>query len=148
MMTAEKWYEYQTCYKKYGLDMKPKDRKEQKKCGCHDKSVIPPKEKIRLLLLTIFAGLLGICLIITAAYSAQVKYRINGLLAESDVIRGEIENLNVEIKSSVNIAVIEDKAINELGMIYPDLDQIAYITPTKDNMNDFALTLKQIAFNN
>lgn len=24
MMAAEKWYEYQECYRKYGLDMRPK----------------------------------------------------------------------------------------------------------------------------
>lgn len=147
MMAAEKWYEYQTSYQKYGLDLKPPVVKKKKIEDKPTRSYISTKDKARLMLLTVFIGLLCICLIIAAAYSAQVKYNINGVLAQSDVVRGEIENLNVSIKSATNITIIEDKAINQLGMVYPQADQINYISSNNENIQDFALTLKQIAYN-
>lgn len=146
MMTAEKWYEYQTSYKKYGFDMKPttgKAKTEEKVT----KALLSSKDKARLFLLTLFMGLLCITLIITAAYSAQVKYNINGLLAEADQVQGEIENLNVAIKSASNIASIEEKAVLQLGMTYPSLDQIAYVEAGEQDVENFAATLKQVAFN-
>jgi cell division protein FtsL len=100
-----------------------------------------------LLLLTLFAGLLCICLIITAAYSTQIKFNTNAILAQADEVQGEIENLNVAIKSATNISIIEEKAMNELGMVYPEITQIAFIEAGSNTMPDFALTLKQLAFN-
>lgn len=147
MMTAEKWYEHQTSYKKYGLEMKPSTEKNNKDDQKMTRPNLSTKDKARLFLLTIFMGLLCITLIISAAYSAQVKYNINGLLAESDMVEGEIENLHVAINSAANIAAVEEKAINELGMVYPMPEQIAYIEPKGDDINDFALALKQIAYN-
>ena len=147
MMAAEKWYEYQKCYKKYGLDMKPVcevEKEEKYKSPC---SQISGKDKARLLFLTLFAGLLCICLIITAAYSTQIKFNTNSLLAQAAVVQGEIENLNVAIKSANNVSVIEERAINELGMVYPEADCIAYINADCNTIPDFALTLKQLAFN-
>lgn len=145
MMAAEKWYEYQKSYQKYGLDMKPvcAAEKEEYKSPC---SQVSGKDKARLLFLTLFAGLLCICLIITAAYSTQIKFNTNSLLAQSDVVQGEIENLNVAIKSANNVSIIEKKAINELGMVYPDADRISYINADSNTIPDFALTLKQLAF--
>jgi cell division protein FtsL len=97
------------------------------------------------MLLTIFIGLLCICLIVTAAYSAQVKYNINGIIAECEEVRGEIQNLNAAIKGATNIKIIEEHAINQLGMVYPSMEQIKYISKG-NKTQDFALTLKQIAY--
>jgi len=146
MLAAEKWYEYQTNYKKYGLEMRPAEAKPRESSR-RTKSVLNTKDKARLMLLTVFAGFLCICLIITAAYSAQVKYNINGLLAQADAVQGEIENLNVAIKSAVSITVIEEKAINQLGMVYPSVDQILYLDSDSNNIKDFDQTLKEIAYN-
>ncbi|MDD2216751.1 MAG: hypothetical protein PHE41_09360 [Eubacteriales bacterium] len=147
MMAAEKWYEYQTSYQKYGLDMRPKSKKIIKDNSKSTKSAINGKDKARLMLLTVFVGLICICLIISAAYSAQVKYDINRMLVQSDGVRGEIENLNVAIKSASGITVIEEKAKNQLGMVYPTMDEITYIKRNNNEIQDFALTLKRIAYN-
>lgn len=148
MMAAEKWYEYQTSYQRYGLEMRAaataKVKNEEVRAA---RSIISTKDKARLMMLIVFAGLLCICLIITAAYSAQVKYNINGLLAQSDSVQGEIENLNVAIKSATSITIIEEKAIAQLGMVYPTADQIAYINTGSNDIPDFAMTLKEIAYN-
>ncbi|MGI6734453.1 MAG: hypothetical protein ACOX4J_09885 [Anaerovoracaceae bacterium] len=147
MMAAEKWYEYQECYRKYGLDMKPTRAPKREEAEKPSGLQISAKDKARLLFLTLFAGLLCICLIITAAYSTQIKFHTNAILAQADVVQGEIENLNVAIKSATNISVIEEKAMRDLGMVYPQITQIAFIEADSNTMPDFALTLKQLAFN-
>jgi cell division protein FtsL len=147
MMAAEKWYEYQECYRKYGLDMRPKCVSKKDEIKKPSGLRISAKDKARLLLLTLFAGLLCICLIITAAYSTKIKFNTNAILAQADEVQGEIENLNVAIKSATNISIIEEKAMNELGMVYPEITQIAFIEAGSNTMPDFALTLKQLAFN-
>lgn len=147
MMPAEKWYEHQVNYQKYGLDMGPGKATKTKETGKPQKSVIGAKDKARLLWLTIFTGMLCICLIVMAAYSAKIKYNINGILAETDRVQGEIENLNVAIKTASSISVIEEKAQTELGMVYPEVDQITYLRADSNQMKDFALALKRIAYN-
>lgn len=146
MMAADKWYEYQTSYQKYGLEMKPSQ--------CRDielpkqaKSMMSAKDKSRLLGLTVIVGLLCIALIVMAAYSAQVKYNINGVLSSTDSLQGEIENLSVELNAASNITTVEEKAKTRLGMVYPTADQITYLDAQEDQITGFAQTLKKIAYN-
>lgn len=146
MMPAEQWYEYQVNYQKYGLDLSPA-KQEKTRESSRTKSAIGSKDKARMLLLTILTGLVCICLIVMSAYAAQIKYNINGILAETDRVQGEIANLNVDIKSASNISVIEQRAKAELGMVYPDADQIAYLSTDGDKIKDFNLALKRIAYN-
>jgi cell division protein FtsL len=147
MIAAEKWYEYQTSYRKYGLDMKPTTKESVAVLPKEAKRMIDAKDKSRLMALTVFVGLICICLIVMAAYSAQIKYNINGVLAQSDKLQGEIDNLSVQINSASNITSIEDKAKTRLGMVYPTSDQITYIETEKETITGFAQTLKQIAYN-
>lgn len=147
MIAAEKWYEYQTSYRKYGMDMKPTVQKDVAILPKEAKHMIDAKDKGRLMLLTVFVGLICICLIVMAAYTAQVKYDINGVLAKSDKLQGEIDNLSVQINSASNITSIEQKAETRLGMVYPTSDQITYIETEKETITGFAQTLKQIAYN-
>jgi len=144
MMPAEQWYEHQNRYKRYGLDMKPRQVKEEK---AKAKSAISSKDKFRLLLLTVFVGILCISLIITTAYAAAIKCNINAVIAENNIIVGEIENLNVKIKTASNIETIETRAITELGMVSPDPSQVVYINQVEEPSKEFALVLIQQAYN-
>lgn len=146
MMAAEKWYEYQDSYKRYGLDMKPKSMKKENIRT--SSSAISAKDKFRLLLLTVFVGMLCIGLILATAYAASVKCHINSLLKETQAVQGEIENLNVKIESASNIQIIETKA-TELGMVYPDpaSDQLVYFDGSKEAGKNFAQVLKEQAYN-
>lgn len=147
MMAAEKWYEYQDSYKRYGIDMRPKTVKKENIKSRNSNTGINAKDKFRLLLLTALAGVLCIALILTTAYAASVKYHINTMIKENEVIQGEIENLNVKIESASNIQIVEAKAAIELGMIYPTPEQLVYIDGSKETIKDFALVLKEQAYN-
>ena len=148
MMAAEKWYEYQDNYKRYGLDMKPRTiKKETIKTKKSSSTGINAKDKFRLLALTVFTGVLCVGLIVATAYAASIKYNINSMIKENEVIQGEIENLNVKIESASNIQIIEARAVAELGMQYPVSDQLVYIDNNTETMKDFALVLKEQAYN-
>ena len=146
MMPAEEWYEYQGNYKKYGLSMRPEKAeplvKKQK-----NKSNVTSRDKVAMMFLTIFVGVIAASLIITTAYSAKVKYEINQVIAENDVMIGEIENLTVKINQANNIQSIEEKAVNELGMVYPNPEEFIYIQGSAEPVQDFALLLKEEAYN-
>jgi len=146
MMAAEKWYEYQDSYKRYGIDMKPKTVKKESIKSNNSNTGINAKDKFRLLLLTAFIGVLCIGLILTTAYAASVKYHINTMIKENAVLQGEIENLNVKIESASNIQIVEAKA-TQLGMVYPTPEQLIYIDGSKGTVKDFALVLKEQAYN-
>lgn len=140
MIAAEKWHEHQENYQKYGLDMKPKGPRKKTK---PKKSSITAKDKARLLLLTIFVGILCIGLITATAYAATIKYNINKTIKNNTALEAEIENLQVKIYSNNNIEAIENKATEELGMIYPKTKQIIYLTDKKNAVGDE----KQQAYN-
>lgn len=144
MIPAEQWYEYQESYKRYGFDMKPQEVKVNKQ---KQKAVISAKDKARLLILILFAGVLCAGIIVSTAYAAKLQYDINSIMNQNDILQGEIDNLNVTLKKENNIATIEEKAINELGMMYPYESQIVHLGEKKTEVSDFAMTLKEQAYN-
>jgi cell division protein FtsL len=147
MMAAEKWYEYQDSYKRYGLDMKPRTVKKENIKSKSQSSTINAKDKSRLLMLTVLIGVLCIGVILSTAYAASVKVHINTMIKENAVIQGEIENLNVKIESASNIQIVESRAVTELGMVYPTSEQLVFINGTQEKVKDFALALKEQAYN-
>ena len=146
MIAAEQWYKYQDDYKRYGFDMKPKTERTQN-IKSKEKQTISTKEKFRLVLLTIVVGILCVSLILTTAYAAKIKFNINTMLKENVIIQGEIENLNVNINKGKNIQIVEARAVAELGMVYPASNQLVYVQGDTNKIKDFALVLKEQAYN-
>ena len=144
MMPAEKWYEYQDNYKRYGLDLKPKTVPKAK---TKKKLFVTAKDRVAIMALTIVIGMVCISLIIASAYSASIKYDINAIIKENAVITGEIENLTVKLNQANNIQTIEKKAIDDLGMVYPDPNEFIYVKKSAAPVKDFALLLKEEAYN-
>ncbi|MCL1982782.1 MAG: hypothetical protein FWG53_06840 [Clostridiales bacterium] len=143
MMTAERWYEYQNSYKRYGIDMKPQEARPVKQASG---TVITTNEKIKAITMVLFAGLLCICLIVITAYTAGVKYEINSINKGNAELMCEIQNLNVDIKNATNLRTIEAKAEEELGMIYPSPEQFVFLSASEKPQGDFAALLKEQAY--
>ncbi|HHX14043.1 MAG TPA: hypothetical protein GX726_03695 [Clostridiales bacterium] len=110
-------------------------------------TALSAKDKSRLLGFLLLCGIVCIGLIIMAAYTAQVKYELNGTLAECDSLKGEISNLNVAIEQSSGIVAVEQKAKTRLGMVYPTDRQIVYVQPENRELQGFARELQRVAFN-
>ena len=146
MMEAEKWYQYQESYQKYGFDMKPKQARPPRK-QVRQHSAVSAKDKARLLLLLIVIGIICVGLIITAAYAASVKYDTNQIVKENNALSAEIENLDVKVYSVNNIEAIEQKATKEQKMVYPASKQIVYLAGEDVPKDGFAEELKKQAYN-
>lgn len=130
MTVAERRYEYREKYRSrydYGqrwvnsIEKKP-ERTKEKKVG-----TFGTKEKARIVMLMFVAGLAAVGLIILTAYSAKVQYNINNIVAQCNKTKGEIQTISLNIKTCTNIQTIEDRAMYELGMIYPKYENTTYL---------------------
>lgn len=145
MTAAEKWNEYEARYKKYGVDMTPAVPRKEKKQTLK-KSGLRASDRLHILELLFLTGALCIAMVITTAYAAKVQYNINQEMAECDALRGDIQNLEVEVKSATNIETIEQKATEEMGLIYPASTDMAYVDCSGEKMEEFSLALKEHAY--
>lgn len=146
MLTAEKWYQQQENYVKYGIDLCPPKSGNQVLTKSAPKC-LRTRDKAKLLLLIILIGILSIAGVICTAYASQVNYNINELATENAIIQGEIENLDVKVEEANNIKSIEEKALTELGMVYPEYEQMVFIAEKSEKLNDFASVLREQAYN-
>ena len=150
MIAAERWYEYQKNYQKYGLDMKPQPEREERsrrRRSAKKPSISAGEGKKAALSLVMIAGIAMIMLIIITAYSANLQYNINSMLKENRALAGEIENLQVKVYSANTIEYVESKAIGELGMVYPSESSKVYITNDDIPEEGFADMLREKAYN-
>jgi cell division protein FtsL len=99
-----------------------------------------------LFLTIILIGVIGLGLVITTAYAANIKYQINATLKQNNIISGEIETLNVQINEATNIQTLENKAQIELGMVYPQMDEFVFIASEAKPSEDFAMIIKSEAY--
>jgi len=145
MMPAEQWYEYQDNYRRHGIDLKPQvESKPQAKVK---KPSITMLDKIKIITLLFVIGAVCIGVVISSAYVASVRHEINTTIRYSAALQGEIENLNVRIETATNIRVIEEKAKEQLGMVYPTPDQFVFLESRDRPQGDFATRLRIQAFN-
>ena len=150
MIAAERWYEYQKNYQKYGLDMKPQPEREERsrrRRSAKKPAISAGEVKKAALSLVMIAGIAMIMLIIITAYSANLQYNINSMLKENRALAGEIENLQVKVYSANNIEYVESKATGELGMVYPSESSKVYITNDDIPEEGFADMLREKAYN-
>ena len=150
MIAAERWYEYQKNYQKYGLDMKPQPEREERsrrRRSAKKQAISAGEGKKAALSLVMIAGIAMIMLIIITAYSANLQYNINSMLKENRALAGEIENLQVKVYSANNIEYVESKATGELGMVYPSESSKVYISNDDTPEEGFADMLREKAYN-
>lgn len=99
----------------------------------------------------IIAYLLVLCFILLVfvgitAYTAKLQYDINKLNSQISETQTDIKMLEVRIKTASNITNLEERAVG-LGFVYPEFDQLRYITAEDEPMHDFALALMEAAYN-
>ena len=142
MMTTAEWYEHHNRYRRYGIDMKEHEQEVEAEVESQSSSVTL-QDKAKIILLLLFVGFLCVSIIISAAYVATVRHEINTITRQSADLRGKIENLNVQIERATNIRIIEERAKNELGMIYPSGSEIVFLSNDIWPEGDFAMRLME-----
>jgi hypothetical protein len=110
------------------------------------KDAVSVWDKGGMLALLLFAGLVGIGMIIASTWMTAIKYDINKIVKETAAVYDEIEMLEVKIEKGTGIGVIEQRAMDEFGMIYPAAEQVIYIEADPPPVNDFAQYIKENAY--
>lgn len=104
-------------------------------------------DKKRILTSTILVGIICIMMVVFTAYSAELRCENNALMSANEALQGEIDTLNVKIKSANNIDHIEEVATGKLGMIYPGEGQCVYVSGEDAPAGNFAMVIKEQAYN-
>ncbi len=105
------------------------------------------QEKKRILGGAIVIGLICIMMVVFAAYGAELRCENNDLMAANEALQGEIDTLNVKIKSANNIDHIETVATKKLGMVYPSEGECVYVSSEDAPEGNFAMVIKEQAYN-
>ena len=103
------------------------------------------KKKRRTIFQVMLVGVLLIMFVAGAAYASSLAYHNNMLVEENEAINANIQELKVEIQSTMNVGMVEKHALKELGMVYPTESQIVQLD-NSENMNNFAEALRKEAF--
>lgn len=103
------------------------------------------KKKRRTLFNFVLIGLILVLFVASAAYSSSIAYENNAMVEQNEAINANIQELKVKIQSTMNIGMVENAALKELGMIYPTESQIVQLGNGK-NINNFSEVLRNEAF--
>ena len=103
-------------------------------------------DKKRILLSAMMVGIVCILMVVFTAYSAELRCENNLLIAENEALQGEIDTLNVKIKSANNIDHIEEVATGKLGMVYPGEGECVYVSNEDAPEGNFAMIIKEQAY--
>lgn len=76
---------------------------------------------------TAVAAALMVLLLLTQSQLSQTGFEISALEQELDLLESQHEKLLISHAKAYSLDRIEDYAVNELGMIHPNTDQIRYI---------------------
>lgn len=105
------------------------------------------QEKKRILGSVVIIGLICIMMVVLAAYGAELRCENNDLMTANEALQGEIDTLNIKIKSANNIDHIESVATKKLGMVYPSEGECVYVSNEDIPKGNFAMAIKEQAYN-
>ncbi len=108
------------------------------------KQMLKGKTGVVIVLLLIAA--LCMSIVGMTAHITTLQYDINNINNKISAAQWEQRNLEAKIKSSNTLASLEYSA-EDLGLIHPTFDQIIYLDTTENTVPDFALALREIAYN-
>ena len=104
------------------------------------------KDKRRIMFAIIFTAFVLVTMVVMSAFAAELRHENNALLSENDELSGEVETIEVKIKSASSIDHIETVAKTKLGMTYPTEEQCVSITEKDAPGSNFAAVIKKQAY--
>ncbi len=110
-------------YESRNINVKPKQPKNESK-----KSQISAVEKNKTIAAIVMVGIISVGLVLFAVYTSAVAFETEKIKQENAVLQGEIDYLIVQLESENNVKKIENYALGELGMVYPEDNQRIRLT--------------------
>jgi cell division protein FtsL len=133
-----------------------RERKIKKEAKCDKEIKVKSHNRVRnesnvnkgkMIFSIVCVGVVLILIVLLSAYAADLRNINNKLVKENTYIQSEIDSLNIRIGEASKIEYIEDVAINELGMVYPDPDKCIYVSNGDMPSGSLANLIKQEAYN-
>lgn len=100
------------------------------------------KDKWKILTTIFLVGAMMLSVVTIKGYSTRLRYDINSTSKQIQECERQIQELEVQIRTANNINNLESRAL-EMGLIYPDFDQIIYLQSSQSNTSELALALKE-----
>lgn len=145
MTTANISYDYNLTFE--NLSQTSIAREERASRNSAKRAAIIRQDKKATICAILIIGFILISTVIVSAYTANLKYENNELIAANEELQNDIDMLNVKIQTAVNLENIEKVAKTKLGMTYPDSSQYIYISNEDVPTADFAVNLKDKVYN-
>ena len=132
----------------YGYKTKAQSKQEEQ-LNSFDKRrlAILTKDRKTTVTAIILIGFILIMAVVVSAYTANLKYQNNELIAANEELQDEVDMLNIEIQTATNLTNIEKIAREKYGMEYADSTQYVYLTDKDAPTAKFASTIMRKAYN-
>ncbi len=84
--------------------------------------------------------------VMLTALAAEMRQENNILMTSNETLQGEVDTLNVKIKTASSVDHIEELATEKYGMVHPTSEQCVYITGEDRPEADFASVIRREAY--
>lgn len=101
----------------------------------------------KILTICVIVGIIAIIMVVLTAHAAEVRCDNNELIKQNKAIQGEVDTLDIKIKSANNVEHIEQVARDKLGMVYSDENSCIYLSEKKAPEGNLAMTIRENAYN-
>lgn len=128
-MQEAQWYDFEEAYRQHGRvpERKRSGAASEQLRHSRNKTSFTARDKKIALMLVVVIGIAGILSIVSAAFSATLKYQVNTLVRENQMLENEIADTDIKLQTANSITNLEKKAKKKLGMKYPSSSQIVYV---------------------
>ena len=104
------------------------------------------KDRGRILILMVVAGIIALGIIVATAYGASINYVNNQLRDANAALQSEVDTLEIQLQSANNVAEIQDKAMKDLGMVYAEGKGFVDLSRAKEAPENLSVVLKKNAY--
>ncbi|MDR3243029.1 MAG: hypothetical protein LBT34_03785 [Clostridiales Family XIII bacterium] len=145
MRSAVKRAEYYSAYRRFDTETRLVNKgglkpERQKRPG------LSAGEKAIMVFFIALAGAVCVGVILVTAYAASIQHGINMAAERTADIRDEIAELNIRLKRDASVEIVEQRALYELGMVYPSDGQLVYLREAEPPVREFAQYIKENAY--
>jgi cell division protein FtsL len=105
------------------------------------------KAEKKALISIVLIGIICVFIVVLSAYAAELRVGNNEIEKSNQVLKNEIDTLDVQIKSATSSDYIQSEASSKLGMTFPDNGECIFLSQTADPLGDLAMLIKDNAYN-
>ena len=123
------------------------ERQEQKQVRTSQQTGTLSADTLRALIVGVLAiGIILVFMVIINAHTASLQYDVNQLENQNAILQSEVDMLEVKIGSNTSINQLEEYAVTNLAMHYPDGNECIHLSAIELNEGELANAIRQKAY--